>query len=104
MGANDISLLSLMIFLGKHGFVFYMKNQKLSLPLKASRHVWRMRRERPLRPFELIVGVNTAQLHLMSFVKFMAFEKSSQLHIHHNRMVYQRGKIEPFRIWLKACW
>lgn len=45
----------------------------------------KMRQEEPFRLTELIVVVNIVLRCLNIFVKFMAFEKSSQLLIHYNK-------------------
>ena len=65
-----------MIILEKLGFIFYRKNQKLFVHLKASRLVWKVKQETPLKPSEQIVVENIAQPNLKFFVKIMAFEES----------------------------
>ena len=61
---------------------------------RISRLVLKMSLERPLKLFEQIVVENIAQMNLRSFVIVMESEKSSQLHIHLNKMVCQKGRIE----------
>ena len=55
--------------------------------------------ERVIKLFALIVEENIAQRNLMLFVMSMVFEGNLQLPTHHNKMVYQRGKIEPSSTW-----
>ena len=65
-----------MIILEKLGFIFYRKNKKLFVHLKAARLMWKMKQETPLRPSEQIVVENIAQLNLKFFVMIMAFKES----------------------------
>ena len=88
-----------MIILEKLGFIFYRRNRKLLVHLKASRHMWRMKQKESLKLFALIVEENIAQRNLMLFVMSREFEGNLQLPTHHNKMVYQRGKIEPSSTW-----
>lgn len=94
---------SLTIILERLGCIFGEKNQRLLMYLKASKLMWRMRQERPSRVSEQNVEANIALRDLKNFVGLMAFEKSSQRRIHHNKMVYRRGRIEPFSTWFEAC-
>ena len=80
-------------FSKEHGFIFYTRNQKLLPHLKASKLLYKMKQTRLLSPFEQIVAASIAQKSLKIFVCSMKFEESLQPHIHHNKMVSQRGKI-----------
>lgn len=79
------------------GVIFYRKSQKLSLHLKTSMPVLKMKQESPLRLFVQIVVVNIVPKNLKIFVENMVFEESLQLHIHHNKMCVGEEKQNHFQ-------
>ena len=77
-----------MIILEKRKFIFCRRNQKLLVHSKALRNVLKMKQEKPLKPFVLIMVENTAQKSLKFFVMLMTFKDSSHPLIHPNKMAY----------------
>ena len=70
---------------------------------RISRLVLKMSLERPLKLFEQNVVENIAPMNLRSFVIVMESKKSSQLHIHLNKMVCQKRRIEQSLTWFVVC-
>lgn len=96
MEVNDISSPSLMIIVGRFGFIFCRKILKLLKPSGALKHLLKKTSGNPIKSFARIMVANTTPQHLQIFVRNMALRDNSLQLIHHNRMASANGRIAPF--------
>lgn len=78
MAVKGTYLPTLMIIVEKPRFIFFKKNQKLSVHSKALRPMLKMKQAEQLKLFALIVVENFVQMNLMFFVTNMVFRDNSQ--------------------------